>query len=344
MSYKEYGYEGYEYYDFRADDTFLPKGYLKWNKSNDDLISNKNFDWNSIFKPEPYLEYKANYKGSVFPQLPAFTIHGAIDFYKSRNEEYSDFIKRFGLHKMNAMECLNHIQAYHEAVKNNMNHLINNLENIDSDIRDVLKVFYYECEKEIKPKNDDISSEEKYYQLLNDITSMYRIIRQGIHSDKLEEHWIPKRITRSYVPDAIGKSISIGVPKLQKKKEPLLEKLTELYKQLVHLETIKIKCLNQKPLLDTDDMPEINIDDKIESAKNESQKKMYEDGKRNIPNREKVIKIALEIMEKDRKQIHHYLTKKRDINSNLYGRIRQKTGQSRSNICRWLKKHFELEK
>lgn len=248
MEHKYYNYHGYEDYGLRG--LVTEQVYLSWTKFNDSKIKNPNFDWNSIFKADDYLFYTADSDGVTFPQLPAFRFWGSKEFFKTRVDEYNEFLDSYQLNKLDSLDCLNKIHAFHIGLKNGMNEIIEILEKHDSKIRDVLKVFYYECDKHIKPSDEDIVSKEKYFQLVNDITSLYRIIKQGIKAENLEKHWIPKRISRDFVPEPIGRSLKIGVLHIQSKKEPLLSKLGTMYKQLVHLETITNRILNGKTILD----------------------------------------------------------------------------------------------
>lgn len=96
MYHKFFNYEGYEKYGITG--IISGESYLRWTNECDKLISNQNIKWDKVFKSEPYLIYKPDPKGNIFPQFQVFSYRGGIDFDNNdREKEYVNLIERFGL-------------------------------------------------------------------------------------------------------------------------------------------------------------------------------------------------------------------------------------------------------
>ena len=343
MDHKYYKYVGYENYNLKG--VALDQAYLSWNKTNDSKIKNPNFSWGMLFNAPDYLTFPADINGNVFPQFYTLTRRNKRLFRENRNNRYRQFISKHNPDKSKTgYVLLNELKGLHSVAKEQIDYQIQNLEQVDNKLIDVLKVFYFECEKLIKTRYDkgETKDESEFVDLINAVSWLYKSgIRHVCDTEILLEHWIPKRINKPYVTEPIGRSLETGISVLVPKKEKILDALQPIYEKYIHIESLKYFVLNDMPVLESQ-FPDIDI--KIKSAKNIADKRMYEAEKANLPIRNEVIHLAENKLKDENLTIENYLTKGGNINSKMYNYIRNKTGQNRSNINRWLKEHYGNKK
>lgn len=261
-----YGLDGYERYSLQSN--AVDTGYLLWNKTMQRQIENELFEWNGIFKVEPYLKFpKTSNTGYAFPSLDIVTNRNLELFHDQRFERYASFIVNTGYDKLTKAE---HFQAIHAAlslIHTQLERQTEQLELIDKKLMQAFKVFYYECEQVINKESDSAVRRKLINELYHDLKHLYQVgIRRVSLTDILLEKWIPKRIGKTFVPEKIGKSLRNAISHLVPQKEPILKAIVPIFEKYIHLETAKFRLLNDKPLLKESDVVPVSENVVIESA------------------------------------------------------------------------------
>ena len=279
MDHKYYKYVGYENYNLKG--VALDQAYLSWNKTNDSKIKNPNFNWYDIFDAEPYLtRLSLVSEGYAFIQMQIASKRFTKNFHEERHKRYNEYIKSLKLGEDTPPMILASLDGLFKQIYRQLQNQIDEMERIDTDIQRVLKVYLYECEQQIQPTEENKGD---LFQMINDIRRLYQVgIRVLCMPDLLADKWLPKRMNRQYVPAPIAKSTTAGILHLCRKKEKVLIQAVPLFEKLLHLENLKYYALNDMPIVTDDerDMPKL-IDEKIESATNETQKGMFKKEKAN---------------------------------------------------------------
>lgn len=248
-----YGLDGYEQYNIQSNAVDI--GYLLWNKTMQGKIQNESFNWNGIFDAKPYLEFrKPVNSGYAFPNFNTVTKRNIKLFINERFENYVKLITDSGYLQLTKAEQMQAVHAALSMIHTQLERQIEQLEIIDNTLINAIKVFYYECEQNIKKEANTAKQRELINELTNDLKRLYQVgIRVVANTDILLEKWIPKRTAKAFVPDKIGDSLRNAIAHLLPRKEPILEALVPIFEKYIHLETAKFKILNDEPLLDESD-------------------------------------------------------------------------------------------
>lgn len=258
----------------------VPNGkvYYHWNKSNDRKLNKPDFNWNGYFDiPEPI-----NYKSSHRPtgktervQFPGSKKHGIeptikeipqteptgyltprfrfiniqIYRYGFKGDEYKQALETFGISENGTIppEKLPVISNYRDTILKQLQRQAEQINKLNREIANVLKVYYYESEQAILKGNADEYSDEEIEQRVKDRSNVLRNIRNlfdalilsGAKTELIERHSMLEKLKENkYLSEHLIDATIHGVLTLSKKKDPIIDMAVQLAHKINPLESI----------------------------------------------------------------------------------------------------------
>jgi len=248
--------------------------YYHWNKSNDRKLNNPDFNWNGYFDiPEPI-----NYKSSHRPtgktekvQFPGSKKHGIepvikeipqseptgyltprfrfiniqINRYGFKGDEYKQALETFGISENGTIppEKLPVISNYRDTLLKQLQRQAEQINELNRQIANVLKVYYYESEQAIlKGDSDDYPDQrvKDRNKVLRDIRNLFEtLILRGAKTDLIERHSMLEKLkTNKYISDQLIDATIHGILTLSQKKDPLINMAIQLSHKINPLESV----------------------------------------------------------------------------------------------------------
>jgi len=242
--------------------------YYRWTERNEKQIK-PNFKWSNCFKTPDSITYKSTKKRTGrrrkisigeyrkdFPEteptgylMPRFkTINGYFYTYDYRETAYKDVLRMFGLKESTLIpvDRIPSISAYRDTLLVQLERQLLEIEKMNREIADVLKVYYREAEISIMWKNEeDLREEEKrkragdFSEIIRNIRHLYQdAIVNGWKLKTLDEHFLITNLYNDYLSHHIIDATKQGVLYLVQKKEPIAKVAAELATKLNPLESI----------------------------------------------------------------------------------------------------------
>ncbi len=243
--------------------------YYEWNTAKEKDFS-PGFNWNSVFRMKESISFKSTIRttgekekrnlGDRIIEIPVTEPTGYLrpEFnfinklfynYSINKDEYEAVLKLFSIkhnQKVNA-EKIPFISAYRDTLLNQIKRQIEGIEKINSEIINVLKVFYYEGEiATLKGDTSEYSIEEikartNYFTEKNHQIKLFFevLIAPGAKSDLIENHRLTNEmLNHSYLGDDIINPTLNGIITFTKKRDPLLVVSAKLVSTVIAIESI----------------------------------------------------------------------------------------------------------
>lgn len=251
--------------------------YYHWNKSNDRQLIPMGYNWSGDFDiPEPiYFESSHRSTGKLkkvefpavkelnqekrtveFPQTkptgyltPRFSFINAQFFiYDNKGDEYERALELFDIKEEETIspDKIPLISNYMGALHNQLNRQAQELTNLNRQIANVLKVYYYESEQLALNNLKNISIEERkrkgndWGDISHNVKSLFQsLVTKGASSELIETHWMLEELkNNSYVSEHLIEATIHGILTLSKKKDPLINMAIQLAYKINPLESI----------------------------------------------------------------------------------------------------------
>jgi hypothetical protein len=243
--------------------------YYKWNTEFEKDFQ-PGFNWSGVFRMKDSISLKSTIRttgekekrnfGDRTIEIPIteptgylrqeFNFINKLFYNYSRNtDEYEAVLKLFNIkhsQKVN-IEKIPLISAYRDSLMNQIKRQIEAVEKLNSEIIDVLKVFYFEGEKEtLKGNVSDYSTEElnkrgSYFTEKNHQIKLFVevLIAPGAKSDLIENHRLTNEmLSHAYLGNDITEPTLNGIITLTKERDPLLIVSAKLASTISALESI----------------------------------------------------------------------------------------------------------
>ena len=252
--------------------------YYHWNESNDRKLNKPDFNWNAYFDiPEP-INYKSSqrptgktekiqFPGSkkngiepVFKDIPQTEPTGyltprfkfiniQINKYGFKGDDYNKALETFGIDENETIppDKLPVISNYRDTLLKQLHRQAEQLNELNRQIANVLKVYYYESEQAILKGNVDEYSDKEIGKRVKDRSNILRNIRNlfealilsGAKSDLIDRHSMLEKLKKNkYISEHLIDSTIHGVITLSKKKDPLINMAVQLAYKINPLESI----------------------------------------------------------------------------------------------------------
>lgn len=260
-------------YDLYSATTNGDKAYYKWTKKNDKL-NKPNFNWNEYFENPKPISYKSttrvtgiekidvrglpNFKDDFIEvnqtapsgyMLPSFDfINIPYSKFTDKGEGYRVALELFGLYENDSIkpDIIPLISSYRDTLFVQLNRQIEEINRINSEISDVLKVYYYESENSLNKKYSESNSEDEKQniaddriKILTELKNFFKIpILGGAGSDIIKASWLKRFKTNTYVSNHIIESTLYGIDLLTVNRDPILNMSVEIAKKITPLESI----------------------------------------------------------------------------------------------------------
>jgi hypothetical protein len=243
--------------------------YYKWNTDIEKEFK-PGINWSGVFKMKDSITFKSTIRatgekekrnlGDRIIEIPIteptgylrpfFNFINAQFFNYSKNtDEYRNLLQLFELVEGENIkpEKVPLISAYRDTLMNQIQRQISGIEKINSEIISVLKVFYFEGEKETF-KGDTTATEEikvrgHYSTEKNHQIKLFVevLIAPGAKSDLIENHGLTNEMmNHSYLGDDITQPTLNGIITLTKQRDPLLIVSAKLASTVTALESILV--------------------------------------------------------------------------------------------------------
>jgi hypothetical protein len=243
--------------------------YYKWNTDKEKEFK-PGFNWNGVFKMKDSISFKSTIRatgekekrdfGDRIIEIPIteptgylrqeFNFINKLFYNYSRNtDEYKNLLQVFSLVEMENIkpEVIPLISGYRDALMIQINRQVKAVGKLNSEIIEVLKVFYFEGEKEtLKGNTSDYTTEEltlrgHYFTEKNHQIKLFVevLIAPGAKSDLIENHGLTnKMLNHSYLGDDITQPTLNGIITLTKQRDPLLIVSAKLASTVTALDSI----------------------------------------------------------------------------------------------------------
>lgn len=242
--------------------------YYRWSSGNDKQFGTSN-NWGNIFIKEEPISFKSTTKVTGKKKLdfgdrvfettiteptgflrPEFNFVKHLFYNYARNtDEYRNLLNVFSVTEGENIkaETIPLISNYRDTLMNQIQRQIDGIEKINSDIIDVLKVFYYEGKTEtLKGYPDEYSSEEAdirgeyFHEKIQQIKSFVdSLIFLGTNSDSIKKSILTEELLEH---DYLGKDIIeptfTGIITLAKQRDPILIVSAKLTSTITALESL----------------------------------------------------------------------------------------------------------
>lgn len=232
------------------------KIYYQWSEKSDRKVDEW-FSWNGVFDVSATLEYESTsgYVKPVFNNIPQNPL-------SVRRKYYGNIIDRFDLNKIDELlihEKIISLTSYKELLEKQLHRQLEKLFELDKEIKDVLKVYYFESKQLIMegdpPKITPDELDEKSYQakkLTKAVSKIYKnIVLNGAVSTRIKEE-LRSIWHNEFIPSHLKKATCDGVLSLVDKRESILEVAQTIIGKISPIESIlESVILNDKlPSLD----------------------------------------------------------------------------------------------
>ena len=262
-------------YDFKTSSEH--NSYFAWSSKTDELLKDENYLWENLFPDQKYFDYLNSYNGQPFPRFHAVSDRMLDILYnkEERRKRYYEHLHRLNLKdKRNVnLQDISGLKVYRDLIKERIELYETELKRIDAEINSVIKVFFHEFRKSIqneslldaKMKNDKIS-------LLIDFVWIFCkvAVNKVVEPVVLKRHWFDykEKVGLSDNP-VIEKSFENGILANIPKKENVILNAVPFFEKLIHTETAIHYILNDKPLINDEEMPEF-IDNNLKKSMQET--------------------------------------------------------------------------
>lgn len=241
----QYKQAGYEDFAGKYDIWSMGKEYgsfLLWDERSNKQLPDGRWNWDNLFKDEPYLSTWYSQSGTI-PSIPiasnrlfAQRKYDYLDAEKSK-ESYRAFLDDIELNQLPKIQRMTSLDGYQKVLLRKAGLIIAKMQEHDEHAKAVLKVFYFEVKESI---NKEAKTPERYKAL----SVLYDTMRHAFNVSFLKycfstinfREILSDKTIIPYINDVILESAVNGMKYLVDEKEPFVIALADIYEKLVHTE------------------------------------------------------------------------------------------------------------